>query len=112
MAEMLAIACKAADRNNRFNSEISNALSQMNLAEISSRTAPQQAANGLFTSARLMAIFARLMDRKSNYATSISSELTQMSLNDISSETAFQQMANAFYRLTDIAGYAAKGLNP
>jgi hypothetical protein len=59
-----------------------------------------------------MAIFARLMDRKSNYATSISSELTQMSLNDISSETAFQQMANAFYRLTDIAGYAAKGLNP
>lgn len=112
MAEMLAIACKAADRNNRFNSEISSALSQMTVAEISSRTAPQQAANGLFTSARLMAIFAQLMDRKGNYAVSISGEITQMSLNDISSETAFQQMANAFYRLTDIAGYAAKGLNP
>jgi hypothetical protein len=59
-----------------------------------------------------MAIFAQLMDRKGSYAVSISGEITQMSLNDISSETAFQQMANAFYRLTDIAGYAAKGLNP
>jgi hypothetical protein len=112
MAEMLAIACKAADRKNRFTAAIASALSEMGITEISSRTAPQQAANGLFTSAKLMALFGNLMDRKGTYAGSISAELAQMSINNISSETAFQQMANAYYRLTELGGYAAEGLNP
>jgi hypothetical protein len=112
MAELLAIACKAADRKDRFAKQISDALSEMSLNDISSRSAPQQAANGLFASAKLMAIFAQLMDRKAIYASNVSNVLAQMSINDISSDTAFQQMANAFYRLTDLAGYAAKGLNP
>ena len=59
-----------------------------------------------------MGVFARIMDRNSNYGSSISAELSQLSLNNISAKSAYQQIANGVYRLTELAGLAAKGINP
>jgi hypothetical protein len=110
MAEMLAMACKATDSKNSFGSEINNAISGMSIN--SSQTAMQESVVGLYASSRLMALFATLMDRHHIYADGISSQLRQLSLSDTTADTVYQQMAIGYYRLTDLAGYAAKALNP
>jgi len=110
LAEVLSVVCKAADAHSRFGSEIDGVLSQ--LGSNSSQTAMQESVIGLYASVRLLALFATLMDRNHIYADAISNELRQLTLSDATTENVYQQMAVGYYRLTDLAGYAAKALNP
>ena len=109
---MMALICRITDSKKRYTSEVASILLDMEVSDVSSRSAMQQAVNGLYATAKLMAVFARLMNRNGTYSSGISSQLSTMTINDSSAKSAYQQMANGYYRLVHLAGLAADGINP